>query len=355
MIRTVLLLLIVHIACYQQGRAETIVTGVCTGLNISIQEYWQAGSPRYAIANLSNGVVQITVHEWTKLDHPGKQLAGPWEVKPHSVSQIDASALRGKGSLDFWLGGNTLLGSVTAPSAPGEFAEKGVVTTTNLNASGGTFIHCKADALTFKSESTIELELSIASGAGRIKFKRVWEEIDASDLVPPVNPQHRERMSEAYIIEAACSTLSVTTNDKEVVVDASDPRRTPKTHKLSVRFKAPKVGRRTMVEVRGYVSGPPGGGPHGSGGSGRGVIIEPSDVPYRFSEREIDNLWNELGSQFAAANYRAIGFWWQLPSRLCPLSRNAFCLLWLILGRWRSCSTTSTTIASPCGKKRRRN
>ncbi len=317
-----LLSLVAHIACYKQARADTIVTGIGGGLNVFIQEYWEAGSPRYAIANLSNEVVQISVHEWTRLDHPGKQLGGPWEVKPHCVSQVDASPLKGKGSLDFWLGGNTLLGSVTAPSAPREFTKKGVVTTTNLNASGGAFVHCKADTLTFKSETVIKLELSIASGAGRIRFKRVWEEVDASGLFPPVNPQHRERMAEAYIIEAACDTLAVTMNDKEIDVDARDPHKTPKTHRVILGFKVPKVGRRTMVEVRGYMSGPPGGGPHGSGWFGRGVIVEPSEVPYRFSEGEIDNLWNELGSQFAAAAYQASWLLVAAPEQTAPFLKE---------------------------------
>src|SRR5438309_1505248 len=102
--------MLLSLAMLRPVSANTIGLGIDWREKVYIQEYWQGGVPFYAISNLRPETVKITVTRYSgaKGNATKEALAGPWEVKPNSVLQVEARNLMGKGMLEFSSGTITL-------------------------------------------------------------------------------------------------------------------------------------------------------------------------------------------------------------------------------------------------------
>jgi hypothetical protein len=229
--------------------AEGSVIGV--GLdwrkNVFVQEYWQDGVPHYVLANLGSTAIQITVHERTS----GVQLAGPWEIKPRSVTFVDARPLQGKDLVAFKLADGTNLGLLGSPVPPATPIKDAIATYDGLNGSGGrhNIPWFEQTSLTFRSGEVFEVKLMMQSPGGVVKFSRKGGNEVAISQLP--------------LVEAVCPSLAVKVSGDQIQIDANRPLQPQKIHPITLRFRAPEVKSPTLFMITGWRAT--------SGGSGHGV------------------------------------------------------------------------------------
>ena len=227
---------------------------------VFVQEYWVDGSPHYAIANFGKTDLKISMYPY-RAAHGAKAIAGPWEVKAGSVTQVEAPGGL-KGLVALKLADGKHLGLLGPPKGPATQPKGKYISYDGLNGSGGRHLNlwCEQDALTFKSGGVIELKLAIPAGAGLIKYKK-----------DPGNASSKLPIKKVAIREAVSETARITSDDKLITIDTKNPVKQAKAHSIIVRFDAPKVTTATMAYADGWLQS------SGRGGHGitRGVIVVP--------------------------------------------------------------------------------
>lgn len=296
MIARVVIALLVLVNCATQVQCESVAIGL-SGKNIFVQEYWKDGLPRYLIANLRKDTVRIIVHRKVASKESEKPLAGPWEVENNSVLDVDASRLRGKGLLRFQTECGISLGILDQPSAPPSIAKDAIATTCGLNGVGLDSVLFEQDKLIARSGEIVELKCVLPAGSGVLRFGKQREPLAIEGIYPAVLSQ--ELISEALVIEGRCSTLAVNITEREISVDTQMRDKSLKYHIVTLRFRAPKVGAKTMVEISGYLKGP-----HRSGWLSRGIIIEPVETRPHLTAKELESLWEEFATKDDTVGYR---------------------------------------------------
>jgi hypothetical protein len=232
----------------RQAPAMSIGVGLDWRKNVFVQEYWKDGKVSYAIANKTDTNHTIVVS--TYRDH--RTVAGPWTVNAHSLIHVAASALIGQDLLQFDLEGGGSLGLMESPVKPAELAQKMIISSYGLNASGGRHngVWVEQDALAFPSEQVVEMRLRIPGNKGQLM-------INKGDLAR---------------LEVTCKTLNVSQADDRITIDIAHPLVVRDAHSIVLKFKAPKVARPTLVKVDTWLWERDKKGGHGLT---RGVVIEP--------------------------------------------------------------------------------
>jgi hypothetical protein len=252
--------LVLLLGCFTgAARAEVIGIGLDWRKNVFIQEYWQAGAPRYLIANLGKEPVKVAVYN---RQAAGPALAGPWEVPANGIIRVDAPNAMAEGLLQFKLADGTSLGLLGAPVAPASLAKDRTVSNDGLNGSGGRQrdLWCEQEKAAFPAGGIIEVTLLIPAGKGTVTFQKK-KGLDT----PP----------EAVIREARSETLTVQATDKEIRIDSNRPLKEAKLHTVTLRFDAPPVTAPTLVAIDAWCATGKGGGFHII----RGVVVEPAKAP----------------------------------------------------------------------------
>ncbi|MBM4033736.1 MAG: hypothetical protein FJ291_18415 [Planctomycetes bacterium] len=260
--------------------ASSIGVGLDWRTGLFVQEYWQAGKPRYLIANLTREPARITV-QTVNIDareggqafreadpipqKPIEVLAGPWEVPAGGVADVDASPLLGKGLVDFRSGAKRL-GLLDLPKAAPVTATPNTIATNNgINGSGGrqARMWCEHAALRVPSGADIEVKLLTAANQGTMKLSRKLTPAEEKDGVV-TRPAHIPPS------EAVCGTLTITSTDNAAAIDTGKPLKEQALHAVVLRLKAPDVVAPTLVTFGGWTQ-------HGGGGFWliRGVVVEP--------------------------------------------------------------------------------
>lgn len=237
--------------------ADTIGVGLDWRKNIFLQEYWQAGKPRYLIANLGKDPVKVAVYEW-KARKKGDKLAGPWEIKAKDVADVDAAPLKDQGLMQFEVG-DDFLGLLAGPKAPEQKKKKTIFSYEGLNGSGGRYndIWYEQEKLDTNSEGVITVDLVLEGPKGIITFKKA---------------KSIEQLPEALIQEARSETLPIQSTDAEIKIDTTKPTKDATPHRITLKFKAPKVEGPTLAAIDAWVALSQGGGFHAI----RGVLVKPA-------------------------------------------------------------------------------
>ncbi|HUT34264.1 MAG TPA: hypothetical protein VNE39_12335 [Planctomycetota bacterium] len=263
------------LACVLLG--EVVAMSIGVGLDwrtgLFVQEYWQGGKPRYLIANLTREAARVSVQSYQMPDmregrlreqappprKPVETLAGPWEVPASGVADVDASALLGKGLVEF-RAGDKRLGLLEAPKALPAEPSGGIATTYGINGSGGrqARMWCEHQALRIAAGADLEVKLVTATDQGTIKFSR------------KAKPGADSRPAELPLREAACDTLTIASTADAVVIDTAKPLKDQPWHTVVLRLKAPDASAATLVTFGGWVQ-------HKGGGYWliRGLVVEP--------------------------------------------------------------------------------
>jgi hypothetical protein len=151
------------------------------------------------------------------------------------------------------------LGLLQSPTAPLEAAKKPYVVHYGLNGSGGQFngYYMQQD-WTFPSEGAIEMDLVIPANRGKVTF---WK-----------TAQHDYPLTQVFVAEAKCDSLTVTDDGKSIVIDANKSIKPEKNHVIHLKLNAPKVTTATMVLMDGWMDLADGNGHVVA----RGVIVVPA-------------------------------------------------------------------------------
>jgi hypothetical protein len=247
------------------SNASQILIGLDWRQNVFIQEYWQDGKPRYAIYNNRAENLKITVSDLRFVTPPGterfqavegKELAS-WEFKGKGVLFVDAPMVPAGHYLRFRIAGGAQLGTLSSPTSPTNLPKGKIVSNDGINGSGSRRqnVVYQQDALTFKSDGVIEVQLRLSAGGETITFKKT---------------KGTETPVEALISEARCETLSIKDTNEAITIDVSKPLKEAAVHTVTLKFKAPKVDTSSMAVIDGWVT-VGGGGYHLI----RGVVLQP--------------------------------------------------------------------------------
>jgi hypothetical protein len=163
-----------------------LAVGLSLREGLMVQEYFAEGVPHYALANTSDGTLEVTLRAWH--GKAGAVLLGPWVLEPQSVSRRDVKALqqvtRG-GLIALGLDGDAVQGLLRAPGPAPDVSPGFIVATVEgLNGIGDRHAGVVVEQATLEFQSGQETEVAIRfpSSAGTLVVRRHGETSRAPDV-----------------------------------------------------------------------------------------------------------------------------------------------------------------------------
>src|SRR5262249_9160184 len=208
--------------------------------HIFIQPYWRGAKLRCVIANLRNEPAKISVHLEGPENTAGKQIQKAWVLAAHCVQDVDGSKLdQAKGLLWIRLNDQFDLGTLPIGKAPDLETKDAIVTTYGLNGSTD-WVWASQNDLRFKAGSVFELRVLVKYPSGVFQLKKAKNRLEPG-----------ERISEIFAVEAVYPRGKIEHTAKQIAVQLPTLPMQEKRHVITLRFKAPLVGKSTLMYVNG--------------------------------------------------------------------------------------------------------
>ena len=264
-----------HVARAQQVRAAWD-----WDKRVFVQEYWHDGNPHYAIANLRDEPITITIKplryerdEQSGLVKAvmGAPVAGPLPVPAQGTIRIDGDNMVAEGALSFMADGLGQIGVVPAPKIRDDeyrgyihdrFNDHRIRVYDGVNGLGGQHLNIwtEQDRRVYRGGDVATIEVRIRRGIDKVEFRRHDEDND-----------RRRAIRRVPVTAVASESLPVRADDNAFTVHAREALMERPEHTVTVSLQLPDVHRPTMVLYTCWV--------HLDNGSSyemtRGLLVEP--------------------------------------------------------------------------------
>ena len=233
-------------ALAMQNANVTVGVGLDLKQGVLVQEYWEGGSPFYAIANLRKTPAKVAIDAWENR-RVGERLIGPVDVGPGELVRVNAAAAEGNRELVAVTLDATVLGLLHAPRKPPAPQDGKITSYDGLNGVGArrTDLWLTQDEPAYPPGAEVTLRLTVPDGIGTIYF---------------AGRQSLTSHPEATLRGVTSDSLPVREVEGGFTIDATRAKQARKSHVVVLQIQTPRADPPPMFTLNGRVTTPYGGG-----------------------------------------------------------------------------------------------
>ncbi len=256
----------------ESSRSWIIGTGI-QECGIFVQEFWDDDEPYYLVANVTDTLTSIRVHEFfTILDGRMPQtqtgaFLSAWELPARSFARYPATDYEDFQYIKLVAEGifpGIFVPMVRKPGAGNvsTTSSERIRTESNMNHTGGNFgpsggahgrtIWFEHESMRFPSDQDIQLSLIIRGKCGVLALgtcSALWSFIDPDS---EFEDEWIPALLQLEPIDGKCLTLPIQSSGPLLIVDSDLADSDERLNQVSIRFRTPSVDRATPVAIYGH-------------------------------------------------------------------------------------------------------